>query len=336
MTRWAVVSRLMRSFRGHARTPASALFFRVFLVNGLVFVVGTLALALSPATVSERIRLTEIPVLVVGLVIMLTANALLLRSILAPLDKLAAAMLRVDPPHRSGRVLEPGNRDLHHVIASFNTMLDRLESERASASAAILAAQESERQRIARELHDEIGQSLTVALLSLKRAADRAPESIAGDLEDTQETVRSSLEEVRGIARRLRPDVLADLGLRSALHALCSEFAQATGITVVKQIAQLPARLKPDAELVCYRVAQESLTNVARHSGATKAWLDLHATADQLVLRIADDGRGGVDADGSGIRGMRERSLLVSASLTISSPDGAGTEVRLLVPLVEP
>lgn len=316
-----------------ARTPAAALFRRVFVINGLIFTLGTLILAVSPATVSARIRLTEIPVLVVGLAIMLTANALLLRSSLAPLDRLAASMRRVDPPKRSDRMDDRHTGDLHHLIASFNTMLDRLETERTSASASALAAQENERQRIARELHDEIGQTLTVALLTLKRAVDHAPVAIRGELEDTQETVRASLDEVRGIARRLRPDALEDLGLHSALNALCSEFAQATGIAVVKHIASQSDRLKPDVELVCYRIAQESLTNVARHAGARKVWLDLHATADRLTLRIADDGKGGVVTEGAGINGMRERALLVNASLTITSPTGEGTEVRLAIPL---
>jgi two-component system, NarL family, sensor histidine kinase UhpB len=316
-----------------ARTPAAALFRRVFLINGSIFVLGTLVLALSPATVSARIKLTEIPVLIVGLAIMLTANALLLRSSLAPLDRLVTSMRRVDPPKRSDRVDDRGAGDLHHLIASFNSMLDRLETERTTASASALAAQENERQRIARELHDEIGQTLTVALLFLKRAVDRAPAVIRGELADTQEVVRAGLDEVRSIARRLRPDALEDLGLHSALSALCSEFTQATGIGVVKHIASQSDRLKSDVELVCYRIAQESLTNVARHAEASKVWLDLHTTDDQLSLRIADDGRGGAVAEGAGINGMRERATLVNATLAITSPADEGTEVRLTIPL---
>jgi two-component system sensor histidine kinase UhpB len=218
-------------------------------------------------------------------------------------------------------------------MTSFNAMLDRLETERTTASASALAAQENERQRIAWELHDEIGQTLTVALLSLKRAVDRAPMEIRGELADTQEAVRAGLDEVRSIARRLRPDALEDLGLHSALNALCSEFAQASGIAVVKHISPQSGRLKPDVELVCYRIAQESLTNVARHAGAGKVWLDLHTTAEQLTLRIADDGRGGVVTEGAGINGMRERAPLVNATLTVTSPPGEGTEVRLTIPL---
>jgi two-component system sensor histidine kinase UhpB len=315
-----------------AQTPATGLFRRVFLINGLIFTFATLVLAVSPATVSSRIKLTELPVLLIGLAVMLMANALLLRKSLAPLDRLAASMRRVAPPKRSDRVRDDGNGDLHHLIESFNEMLDRLEAERATASAAALTAQENERQRIARELHDEIGQTLTVALLILKRAVDRAPAEIRGDLADTQEAVRASLDEVRSIARRLRPEALEDLGLHSALSALCTEFTQATGINVVKHTAP-QSDLTPEVELVCYRIAQESLTNVARHADAGKVWVDLHAGDDQLVLRIADDGTGGVAHEGAGINGMHERALLVNADLTITSPRGEGTEVRLVIPL---
>ncbi|BBX05005.1 sensor histidine kinase [Mycolicibacterium moriokaense] len=276
-----------------ARTRANALFRRVFVINGMIFVLGTLVLALSPATVSSRIKLTEIPVLVVGLAVMLTANGLLLRSSLAPM----------------------------------------LKSARTTAGATALAAQENERQRIARELHDEIGQTLTVALLMLKRAVDRAPVEIKSELAGSQEAVRASLDEVRSIVRRLRPDALEDLGLTSALNALCSDFSQATGLKVVKHIASHTDRLPADVELVCYRVAQESLTNIARHAGANKVWLDMHSTPKRLTLRIADDGCGGVAEEGAGINGMRERAVLVDAALTITSPRDEGTEVRLVIPL---
>lgn len=323
----------MDRFRRRARTPADGLFRRLFLINGLVFTVGTLVLALSPATVSSRIKLAEIPVLLVGLAVILTANAILLRSSLAPLDKLANSMRRVDPPRRSDRMDDRGNDDLHDLIASFNAMLDRLERERTSAGATALAAQEAERQRIARELHDEIGQTLTVALLGLKRVVDKAPAALRSDLHDAQETVRASLDEVRGIARRLRPEALEDLGLHSALLALCSEFTSASGIDVIKRISSPPVRMHPDIELVCYRIAQEGLTNVARHSHAEKVWLELSAAGDQLTLRVADDGDGGVTAEGAGISGMRERAMLVAGTLRITTPPGGGTEVRLDVPV---
>ncbi|MBF6130090.1 histidine kinase [Nocardia brasiliensis] len=319
-------------FRHRPRTPAQALFRRIFLINGAVFTLGTLVLALSPATVSARVRLTEVPVLLIGLAVILAANALLLRTSLAPLDGLIASMDRVDPLRRSGRFDDRGNGDLARLIDTFNAMVDRLATERTAASASALAAQEGERRRIARELHDEIGQSLTVALLSMKRAADRSPADVAEVLHGAQETVRGCLDEVRNIARRLRPDVLDDLGLASALAALCGEFATTAGITVARKVDRDLPRLAEEVELVCYRIAQESLTNIARHAEATAVRLSLSAQDDTLVLRVRDNGRGGVVEDGAGIRGMRERALLVDATLVIDSVPGQGTEVCVTIP----
>ncbi|MGW5917467.1 histidine kinase [Nocardia fluminea] len=313
--------------------PGGALFRRVVFINGLVFALGTLVLALSPASVSSRVRLTEIPVLLIGLAVILTANALLLRSSLAPIDELIASMHRVDPLRGTTRVRERGNGDWSHLIDTFNTMVERLEAERSAASTSALAAQENERQRIARELHDEIGQSLTVALLRLRRTADQAPDELHDDLHEVQETVRACLDEVRGIARRLRPDVLEDLGLPSALAALCNEFDTTTvGATIARDIDDL-GRVDPDIELVCYRVAQECLTNVARHAHATRVGLTLTTDNTTLLLRVHDNGAGTITREGAGIRGMRERALLVEAVLNLDAEPGCGTDIRLAIPL---
>ncbi|RZQ60123.1 histidine kinase [Amycolatopsis suaedae] len=309
------------------RRPAQALFGRLCVINGFLFTAGTVVLALSPATVSAPVLPTELPVLLTGLLLILAANAFLVRRSLAPLDALETLMERVDLLRRGDRLTEQGNGDLTHLVHTFNGMLDRLEAERSASSAHALAAQEAERQRIARELHDEIGQSLTVVLLGLKRTLDRAPEDLRPELQAAQETVRDSIDEVRQVARRLRPGVLADLGLQSALAALASEYP-----FVTRRVDPDLPELGADVELVLYRIAQESLTNVARHAGATSAELSLSVRPGELLLRVVDDGRGGITREGAGIRGMRERALLIGALLTIKSTVDSGTEVRLSVP----
>ncbi|GII95903.1 sensor histidine kinase [Sinosporangium siamense] len=314
------------------KNPVQRLYRRLFLMNGLVFTVGTLVLAFSPATVSSPVLLTELPVLIVGLAVLLAVNALVLRTSLAPLSALTTLMQRVDLLGMDDRLVDNGNGDLHQVIETFNAMLDRLESERSTASAHALAAQENERRRIARELHDEIGQSLTVVLLGLKRAVDRAPGDLAEELRAVQETVRASLDEVRQVARRLRPGVLEDLGLQSALSALSSDFSQVIGVPVTRKVDPALPKLSAETELVVYRIAQEGLTNVARHARADAVELSLTEEDDHLTLRITDNGRGGARNDGAGIRGMRERALLIGAKLTVDSPPGGGTEVRLAIP----
>ncbi|MEE6262298.1 sensor histidine kinase [Plantactinospora sonchi] len=317
-------------WRALPRPPARALFRRLLLLNGLVFTVGTLVLALSPVTVSSPVLLTEIPVLTVGLALIIAVNALLLRASLAPLDALTTLMRRVDLLRGGDRLPDSGNGDLHDLIETFNAMLDRLEAERSASSAHTLAAQEGERQRIARELHDEIGQSLTVVLLGLKRAVDRAPEEQREELHAVQETLRSSLNDVGRVARRLRPDVLEDLGLLSALTALATEFSQVSGVPVARKLKPDLPPLSAEMELVIYRIAQESLTNVAR---AGRVELSLQTEENNVLLRVADDGRGEVREEGAGIRGMRERALLVGARLRIDAVPGRGTDVRLVVPV---
>ncbi len=316
-----------------ARSPATALFWRLLLLNALVLVIAAAVLALSPLTVSAPVLLTEVSVLAVGLVLMLVATAVLLRVSLRPLDGLAELMARVDLLRPGERLAVRGHRDVAHLLRTFNDMLDRLESERGTSAAQALAAQEGERQRIAQELHDEIGQSLTVVLLGLKRARDRAPDDLRDELSTAAELTRGSLDEVRRVARRLRPGVLEDLGLVSALSALATDFAQASAVPVHRELDPRLPELSRDAELVLYRIAQEGLTNVARHANATHVELTLTGLPDGVLLRIADDGRG-IDgtAEGAGIRGMRERAILIGATLQIEARAGGGTDIRLLVP----
>jgi two-component system sensor histidine kinase UhpB len=319
--------------RRKADPVASALFRRIVLINGLVFASGLTALALSPATVSSPVLLTELPILVAGLALMLGANALLLRRSLAPLSALTTLMERVDLLRPTARITHDGNGDLSTVITTFNAMLDRLEAERSASAAHALAGQEAERQRIARELHDEIGQSLTVVLLSLKHILNRAPDELREDLHTAQETVRASLDEVRRIARRLRPGVLEDLGLLAAMNALADDFTQLSGVPVTRRLDPQPPELGREAELVVYRIAQESLTNIVRHAHASHVELTLTADGNAALLRIADNGRGGPIREGTGIRGMRERAMLIGAELSIDARPAGGTEVRLTVPV---
>jgi two-component system sensor histidine kinase UhpB len=220
------------------------------------------------------------------------------------------------------------------LALTFNDMLARLETERREATGRVLAAQESERLRIALELHDQVGQELTAVLLGLARVRGMLDEALRPDVEDIQEAVRASLEDVRRIALELRPEALDDLGLVSALAVLCERFSQRTGIAVGQDLDEHLPELGHDEELVVYRVAQEALTNVARHSGADHAELRMSARDGNLVVTVSDDGRGiGSDGEpGTGIRGMRERASLIGATLDVGpNAAGGGCAVTLVV-----
>jgi two-component system sensor histidine kinase UhpB len=193
-----------------------------------------------------------------------------------------------------------------------------LETERRESGRVALAAQEEERRRVARELHDEIGQVLTGVMLQLED-----PEA--------RDAVRQSLEDVRRIARELRPEVLDHLGLQSALRELCTA-AAAQRLRVERRLDSADAELRPEVELVVYRVAQEAITNVMRHSDATEVLVSLEELGGALRLTVRDNGRGLVgENEGAGIAGMSERALHVGGRLTIAS--NGGTEVRLDIPL---
>jgi two-component system, NarL family, sensor histidine kinase UhpB len=310
-----------------------SLFWRIFGLNAVVLGTATALLLWAPVTVSVPVLLTEAVILVGGLLVMLVANAALLRLGLAPIDRLTRLMTTVDLLRPGQRLPAHGLREVADLIRTFNAMLDRLESERAASSGRVLLAQEAERRRIAQELHDEVGQTMTAILLSLKRAADEADEPLRGELQQAQEITRGSLDEVRRLVRRLRPGVLDDLGLVSALTSLTTEFTTHAGLRVLRRFdADLPV-LDPQTELVLYRVAQESLTNAARHAGAGRVEVSLRHTDGALLLAVSDDGNGtGIGHEGAGIRGMRERALLVGATLDIVSEPLTGTQVRLTVP----
>jgi two-component system sensor histidine kinase UhpB len=317
--------------RGHLLSLP--LFWRVFAANACVLVLAFAGLALAPITVSVPVAAGELVLLAAGLLALLIANLALLRPAFAPLDDLADAMRRQDPLTPGVRARLSGDANVVALARTFNDMLDRLEHERRESARQALLAQEGERRRIARELHDEVGQTLTGVILQVEGLAAGIPDQLRPQLEELRETVRHGAEEVRTIARRLRPDALEELGLTSALAALGGAFERQARVRVERDLAQA-VEVSPEEELVIYRVAQEALTNVARHAEAARVRLELRAEQDGIVLVVDDDGRGMPEAvlnSSQGIRGMRERALLVGAKLSIDSRPGNGTVVRLAI-----
>jgi two-component system sensor histidine kinase UhpB len=321
-----------------ADSERPSLVSRVFLANAAVLALAVLLLIFTPIEVTAPIAATEeILILVVGLIVMLVLDLFLLRHMLSPLRQLTEGMASIDPDRPGRRLtgLTIRSREVGALAATFNEMLDRLESERRESARVALAAQERERLRVARELHDEIGQQLTAVAIQAERAAEDGGVDSAQALERVVADVRESLEDVRRIARELRPEALDDLGLVNALISLCSRVA---GLRVERDFeANLPP-LPDDVELVIYRVAQESLTNVVRHADASRAAVSLRREGDAVVLGVRDDGRGlptELPKGAAGISGMRERARLVGGALTITSEPGEGTEVRLSVPVGE-
>jgi two-component system sensor histidine kinase UhpB len=308
----------------------------VLALNAVVLVVACVVtlLVVSPRKIGS-FAASETLVLVASLVLIAVANLLLLKRAFRPLERVTRLAREADPTRPGQRVPLDGDRsEAGQLAAVFNDMLERLEAERRHSARRALGAQERERLRVAQELHDEVGQTLTAVLLQLSQLGKGAPPELARQATEVQDSVRTSLEDVRRIARELRPEALDELGLGSALAALCDRLTQRAGLRIARRLDGDIPDLPEDVELVIYRIAQEALTNVVRHAGVDDASLTLTREGDRLVLSVLDSGSSlPPGADGGGLRGMRERAVMVGADLRVANRAGGGVEVRLEVPL---
>jgi two-component system sensor histidine kinase UhpB len=324
-----------RSGAQPARQPApplsgrGSLFGRVAVGNAVVVVAACLlvGLILAPRGFG-RFALDEGVVLAGTLILLVAVNFLVLRSVFGPLERLRRFATELDPSRPNPRLeLEPATADVASLVEAINAMLLRLEIVQRERARVVLAAQEEERRRIAQELHDEVGQALTAVLLGLGHLA--RPE-LGEELVQVQELARDSLADVRRIALELRPEALDSLGLPSALLALCDRLSATTDVTIARDIQRQLPSLSPEQELGIYRVAQEALTNLVRHSGASVAHVSLAPSQRGVRLEVADEGRGFASTvPGTGVRGMRERAELIGASLSISQSPRGGVTVEL-------
>jgi two-component system sensor histidine kinase UhpB len=312
-----------------------ALFTQVLVVNAVLLgAVAIVAGAIAGLSTAEVIGIA-----VLAVVAGAAANAILLRRRFAPLEDLIEEMERVDLS-RPGPLLPRSidgvgeTEEVERLELAFLRMMRRLEAERRRAGSAALHAQEEERARVARDLHDEVNQSLTGLLLRLEAARSAAPPQLEAELAETKTLANQAMRELLDLARRLRPTALDDLGLAAAIAGLVERLGEGEIVGTVAIDGDF-SDLGDDAQLVVYRVAQEALSNAARHADAAHVAVTLRRDAKGVELTVADDGRGFAFAEserGLGIGGMRERALLVEGELTIESRPDAGTTVRLTIP----
>jgi two-component system, NarL family, sensor histidine kinase UhpB len=234
--------------------------------------------------------------------------------------------------------------EVERVGETLNNMLDELAVVQArlrALSAGVMDAQEEERRRISRELHDDTAQTLTSLLLYAKALEQGdAPPGVREALAELREEVARSLEGVRRLARELRPSALDDLGLVAALEGYTHDFSRRTGIELRFEPACGGDRLPPEVELALYRIAQEALTNAAKHAGPTHIDVGLVREPGSVSLTVRDNGSG-FDPSwlpsgdrGLGLFGMKERAELTGGTLAIASAPGAGATISVRIPLV--
>jgi signal transduction histidine kinase len=215
--------------------------------------------------------------------------------------------------------------------------LDKLSRQRSELAQSLIAAQESTLRHISRELHDEFGQVLTATGAMLSRAGNHAPEGspLRAELREVREVVQGSLDKVRSLSQALHPVMLDEMGLEATLDWYLPTVERQTGVSLAYEKSGTPFALEGGEEVHIYRVLQEAVNNVARHSGAQQAWVRLRFLPEALELEVEDHGRGlaaPAGKPGIGLVAMRERAQLLGGSLELLKPAQGGTLVRLRVP----
>lgn len=325
---------------------------KILLANSLIVavgaVVGTVVTVWHVISYPEDIHYELIAFFAAGgWLVSYAVNSWVLKRALTPLDRLQASVDEIRQGRRDVQVIPPPISDerFDRLIDTFNRMVRQQEEDAHrlhSLSHRILQAHEDERQRVARELHDEAAQALTsllVRLRLLERA--RTPEEAQERVGELRELTAAALEEVRRVALDLRPKILDDLGLVAALGWRVDEFNAANRAQASLRVEGIDQRLPRTLELVFYRVAQEALNNAARHADAARVELLLSLHDGALCLEVNDDGAGfdpgrnvnGNQRGGLGLLGIRERMGMIGGEAVIESAPGRGTRLRVTAPV---
>lgn len=305
------------------------------------------ASALVSVAVEQRVRLpwTAVSILAIALGVSLVVNLALVYVALRPLSDLEAAAARVSAGDLEARVAPSilADRDMARVGDTLNELLDRLTEDRARVrrlAAQIIGAQDEERARVARELHDSTAQILTAVMLQLGAAARESESApLTERIATLRELAAEALEEVRSLSHTMHPRVLDDLGLAAALEWLARQTRAQEPLDVRAEVEPMEHAVPAPLASVLYRVAQEALRNAARHADARHVVVRLRQSQGTATLEVVDDGRG-FDVrlaeerrPGMGLFSMRERVALVNGRLEVASTPGRGTRVVAAVPL---
>ena len=328
------------------------IFNKVLIANVTIVVIGAVAgtwitVAIVRDENDERFYPLALFFAVAGIFLSLVVNLIALRAAFRPLAELQEAAIQVRRGDVALRIdgTRYGDPEIRELIAALNGTLDALARDRTEITylaTQVVRAQEDERRRIARELHDDTAQVLFALLLRLSAFKTDADPIIMQFAEGLEVMTSEALESVRRLAFDLRPPALDDLGLQDALGALVQRFSDQVATPIEFTARGLKDRLPGETELVLYRIAQEALTNVSKHSRATEASVTIDRAASGVTLVVRDDGvgfdparasHGEAPGLGLGIFGMQERALLVRGTLSVKSRPGFGTAVTVFVPL---
>lgn len=321
------------------------LFYKILIANAVIVTLVIMASGILARAAATNESVNFALLLAVGVALSVLSNAVILRVALLPLKRLEQTAHRVQDGDAGARVpvSDLADRDMVRLTATFNMMLESADAYRhrlRDVAAHALNAQEEERKRIARELHDGIAQTLAALRVRLRIARAASADERAEALERISADIGEATEEIKRIAQGLRPPALDMLGLSPAIESHARSVAENTGISIATDIDSLDGVLSSDAELALYRIIQEALSNVARHSGARSARVQVDVTRGAVTALITDTGRGFIvqsemERSGLGLFGMQERGAYVGGTVWIESAPGRGTRVRVTIPTVE-
>lgn len=324
------------------------IFYRVLVANSAIIFIGAtvgtwLATQLRSGSYAPTIILVAF--VAVGWLVSVALNFVLLQFAFRPLMDLGKIMNRVQAGERSLRAPMTGvDPQADQLASTFNMMLEAIDEANRQRATLIINAQEEERKRVARELHDETSQVLTSLLISLAILEESVTSQQAQDrIAETRQLAHQTLRAIRNLSLDLRPSALDDLGLLPALRWYIKEYQQKFSIEVDFHASGFKGRLPTELETVLYRIVQEALTNVARHAQAHKVTVHLEENEDNIFATISDNGHG-FDAEkvqklpgagqehGWGLVGMHERASLLDGNLTITSRPEQGTTIHVTIP----
>ena len=317
-----------------------SIFNKILIANSLIIVAGAVGGTFLTRVLPQRSSPELIVIFaLVGIILSILVNFFILKAALSPLVNLRDTMDEVYRGNLQARAARPplGDPTVNRLSEVLNSMLEELSTSQKQLkeiSARVLTAQEEERKRVARELHDETSQALTSLMIELKMLESEDEKDRKVRMDNLRAYISQILDDVRRLALELRPSALDELGLVPALRAYIKEYTGKFHIDVELQVAGLKERLADHVEVALYRVVQEALTNVAKHSGATSVSISMSRDDGSAVLTIKDNGRGFAVTEvmkskerGLGLFGMRERMSTIGGELEINSARGRGTKL---------
>jgi len=267
------------------------------------------------------------------------------KRITMPLKRLQKASEQIGTGNYDTRLTVSSKDEIGSLTDTFNDMASRLkkqneelEEEKTKRVSSLIDGQEIERQRLSRDLHDSLGQSILAVKIKLEQAKNASAEKNQQIIFETRELLKNTIQEIRNISNNLMPPVLEAFGIEHGLKNLCKDTTENTGIKISFTTENIPVSLDPRLQIYLYRISQEAINNITKHSSATLASVKISFCRDCISLNIADNGKGFEvqknTGNGNGIMNMKERVQLLRGECKILSSPGKGTRINIEIPVL--